>query len=330
MKIIPSIDFRKLPEKPPAPKSITIGNFDGVHLGHQSLLYQALTHAEQHQIESLALTFSPRPESFFRKIEDEKLLFTEEQKIRSFTELGMDHAIIQKFDAVFCQMSPQDFYDKFLGKNINAQAICVGHDFRFGKDRLGNTTWLKKEGDKSSKQIYQCDAISYQEHPISSTRIRQTLINKDMESVTAMLGRPYLLEGCIDQGDQIGRKIGIPTLNLENHKQLVPGYGVYAGFVWLQDQSKQELPSIHKLPHGIIPAIINCGIRPTFKNKGSSLRVEAHLLAGDHSKQNHYDLKAGFYFTHFIRDELKFDSPSLLSEQIKKDIKKARKFLEIT
>ena len=275
------------------------------------------------------MTFSPRPESFFRKITDEKLLFTEEQKIRSFAELGMDHALIQKFDGLFCQMSPEDFYEKFLGKNLNAKAICIGHDFRFGKDRRGNTAWLKERGDKDGKHIYKCDAVSYKESPISSTRIRQTLKDKDIASVTAMLGRPYLLEGFIDQGDQIGRAIGVPTLNLENHKQLLPGYGVYAGYVWLQNQAQAGHPSIHKLPGDLIPAIINCGIRPTFKDKGSSLRVEAHLLAGDHTKQSYYDLKAGFYFTHFIREELKFDSPSLLTEQIKKDIKKAKKFLEI-
>ena len=329
MKIIQSIDFRTLPEKAPTPKSVTIGNFDGVHLGHQSLIRKALEHAQAHSCDSLAMTFSPRPESFFKKVEDEKLLFTREQKLRSFAELGVDFALIQNFDASFCEMRPEDFYDRFLVKNLGAEAVCVGHDFRFGKRRQGNTSWLQDRCEQDGKKIYQCDAVSYQDKPISSTRIRQTLQDKDITAVTAMLGRPYLMEGSILQGDQIGRKIGFPTLNLENHGQLVPGYGVYAGYVWLDRYSKRDAPSIHKLPEGLLPAIINCGIRPTFKDKGSSLRVEAHLLTGDHSGQSHYDLKAGFYFTHFIRDEMKFDSSSLLTEQIKKDIKKARKYLEI-
>ena len=121
----------------------------------------------------------------------------------------------------------------------------------------------------------------------------------------------------------------MPTLNLENHQQLLPGHGVYAGYVWLARSDDQPHPSIHKVSHGSIPAIINCGVRPTFKEKGSSLRVEAHLLSGDHTKQDYYELKAGFYFTHFIRDELKFDSSLQLTEQINKDIKTAKNFLEI-
>lgn len=330
VKIIPSIDFSNSPEETLSPKSLTIGNFDGVHLGHQKLLSMARDHSRVHHCKSLAMTFSPRPEAFFRKTEDERLLFTEEQKIRSFKELGMDYALIQKFDSIFSQMSPEDFYQKFLGAHLRAQSICIGHDFRFGKDRQGNPEWLQDRAHRDGKHVYRCDAVLYREKHISSTRIRQSLKEKDIAAVTAMLGRPYLIEGRINQGDQIGRTIGIPTLNLENHLQLLPGYGVYAGYVWLQGLSKDQDPSIHQLPSERIPAIINCGIRPTIKDKESSVRIEAHMLTGDHSNRSHYDLKAGFYFTHFIRDELKFDSPSKLVEQIKKDINIAKKQLEIT
>ena len=308
--------------------SITIGNFDGCHLGHQKLIKDAIEGCHNNQCQSTAMTFTPRPEAYFRHVK-EKLLFTDSQKIRSFKELNFKALLIQNFDEKFCHIDHIFFYENVLKDYLNVKVISVGENFCFGKNRLGNSKRLQDLCQKDNIQLKLSHDVQYEEAPISSTRIREDLQNGNIGQVNAMLGRPYLLEGIICKGKQLGRQIGFPTLNLSQCDQLLPAYGVYAGYVWLEPKESGQEPSIMKLSPKVIPAIFNCGLQPTLVSEQKTAQIEAHLLVGNYAENSHYGFHAGFYFTHFIRNEKQFKDIETLKKQINLDIKKVKKYLNI-
>lgn len=304
---------------------ITIGNFDGLHLGHQMLLKAAQKAAQSPSTGVLAVTFWPNPKMFFSGSNDFDYLFTPKQKRAAFSESGIDGLLIQAFDRSFAETSPDDFYSVFLKQSLHCQTIIVGDDFRFGKSRLGDTARLRQMAQGDGVEVLAAEQVMFDSMPISSSRIRDMLkLHGQVEKANAMLGRPYVLDGVIKPNTQIGSKLGFPTANLNHVEQLIPKPGVYAGYVWLEDKMANSLrsytnPDLSKL----IKAVINIGFRPTLQND-DSLAIEAHLL--DCEPGELYGKKASFYLCYRIRDEQKFSSQDALKQQITSDIKKSRDF----
>ena len=329
--MIQVIDFNDLLMGRARDSAVTIGNFDGCHLGHQRLTAATVELAEKLNLATVAITFNPRPEAFFRRLTHEPLLFTEAQKSRALSELGIEYQLIQSFDALFSKVTHSEFYETQIRQKLKATALVVGDDFHFGFQRLGDIEFLRSKANVDGLKLEIGSAVRYCEQRISSTRIRETIkVSGDVSNAALMLGRPYLLEGDIEKGDQIGRKLGFPTANLGSVSQLVPKRGVYAGYVWLcRDNQPPNLPPVTKLSPAIIPAVFNIGIRPSLGQENPPTRIEAHLLTGEYAQDSLYGRHAGYYFAHRLRDERTFTDLDQLKNQIRSDVDKARHILGI-
>ncbi len=305
--------------------ALTIGNFDGCHLGHQKLVNRTLATAELLKVSAASLTFSPRPDIFFNpeRTNDDNL-FTEEMKSRAFHELNIGIHYVQKFTSATCQMLPDSFYQSVLIGELSAKAIIVGENFRYGQGRAGDSKQLRASGNAHDVSTFIEESAKLTDRIVSSTQIRAAIRAGDVVLASQMLGRPYLLEGILKKGDQLGRQLSFPTLNLKTTELLIPANGVYAGYIWVKDIQTGKHPSILSLHPKAMPAAINVGMRPTVS--GLSLRVEAHVLS-EYSQENTYDVAAGFYFVERIRDEAKFKNLDELKAQIGKDTEKARSLL---
>ena len=316
---------------------VTIGNFDGCHLGHQTLINKTILDSREESLTPAVVTFDPHPEAYFRGLAAAKataapsLLFTAAQKSRAFQELGLELEVRQRFDAAFCQVTHEDFYADHLGRQLNARTVVIGADFRFGAGRRGDTAFLEARGRDDGRKVVIAPAARHGDEPISSTRIRSALVEAgDVETVKSMLGRPYMLQGRIVHGDKIGRTMQVPTANLGDVQQVVPRNGVYVGWVWLgAAPGDPKEPRVMHLPIGAVPATFNIGVRPTLANPKPSLRIEAHLLTGTYGADSLYDLRVGYYLTHRLRDERRFPGLAELKTQIAADNAAARILLNI-
>lgn len=322
IKLNEIIDFKDLPT-PGRGFAVTIGNFDGAHIGHQKLIETTITRAKTIGVSALAISFSPGPKTFFGKYQEDPL-FSDEQKLRAFAELNLDAAYIQKFDQVFSELSAEEFITKFLIEQLNIKAVVVGYDFAFGHKRQGNTEMLREWGEKADFTVDVIPAQTIHNNVVGSGSIRRYLQEGHVELATTLLNRPFAVEGIIRQGAQLGRTIGIPTANLSNMSQLLPKTGVYAGHVYFPKEHDSSVYLTKQNPMSQ-PAVINIGITPTVERAERSIKVEAHLL--DYSGEKElYGKKACFYFEHFLRDEQKFASLDALKQQIAQDISKARTY----
>lgn len=299
------------------PSSLTIGNFDGCHVGHQKLLQLARSHAEQYQAQTTVLTFDPHPREFFAPEVNLSRLFQPEQKLRALAEQGVDTVVIQKFDREFSQLGPEDFCRDLLLKQLQTKAVTVGYDFRFGKGREGKPEDFQKYLPACS--INEVGEVDVGDEVASSSTIRKHLQASRIQVANALLGRAYLLEGMIQKGRQLGRKLGFPTANIEVFRQMLPQTGVYCGWAVLEKDA-----SIFQIPTTRIPCIMNIGYRPTIEQAEPQLLVETHLLAGDYGQDSLYDLPISIYITNHIRGERKFASLDALKEQIQADCKAAK------
>ncbi len=331
MKLIQVSDFNKYAQNNAGKASTTIGNFDGCHLGHQKLVAKVTEYAARFSAAPIAITFNPRPDAFFRGHPEEPLLFTSNQKTRCLGELGIEFQIIQNFDAQFSQVSHRQFFDKYLLNALNVRALVVGDDFRFGHKRLGNLEYLTERAAETGIELSVGQASLHQNERISSSRIRQTIAaDGDMNSAAIMLGRPYMLEGKIEKGDQLGRQLGFPTANLGGCQQLIPKFGVYVGYVWLERESGgNDFAPITRMPEERVPAVLNVGVRPSVGGASNEPRIEAHLLKDDLGPDALYGLRASYYVIRRLRDEIRFASLLELQHQIRLDVQLAKKWLEL-
>lgn len=310
--------------------SVTIGNFDGCHLGHQKLIKETIYTAKNLGAKSAVVSFSPRPDEFFSK-QSEAQLFTRSQKERAFKELGLDYFLLQKFDQEFAQQSAEQFYQAFLIEKLNVKALTIGPNFYFGYRRSGNAQWLKQKADSQNLICQISDPQLLEDKIISSTWIKSSLKTPgQIAKANSMLGRPYLLEGHVAEGRKLGRKLGFPTLNFTCPAQLIPHLGVYAGWVMLypKDTLVPHLPPVLSLPNDKIPAAVNIGTSPTVDKHSQAVTIEAHLIDFSAGQDSLYGLGISLYLKEWLRDEIAFDSLEILREQIKKDTDKARSILQ--
>lgn len=321
--IRPDSSFGLLPELSNTATAVTIGNFDGCHLGHQELIRKTCYFSENNRpkLTPAALTFQPRPKEFFNPSGTKDSLFTEEQKTAAFGELGLKIHFVQDFTAGFARQSPETFKDKYLQTLLRCSQLIIGENFRFGKDREGTAEWLKQS---SAMGVYISPSIDVEGEVISSSAIRKALCRGDVEKAARFLGRPYCLEAIVVQGDQLGRNLGFPTANLSDPGSIIPRPGVYAGFASLETSS-----SLLKIPPAPERALIAVTCKPTIQHRAAATpTVEVHLLdQAAMANDALYAKQLRVYFTHWIRNERKFDNISELTKAMGEDRDQANHLL---
>ena len=290
------------------PKALLIGNFDGVHRGHQQLIRLAVEAAKQFGGKAVALTFDPHPARILSPEHAPPLLTTLLRKRELLLAAGLDEVLVQQFTADFSTLSPEAFVQTTLA-HLNIQTIFVGQDFRFGKDREGTHKTLTELGQHFGYTTEIVPSIRIEGEVVSSSRIRQALRTGDLKTAETLLGRPFDFDGQVVRGDRRGRTLGFATANLLTQTEALPKDGVYAVRVYLPIQNR-------KMP--VAQGVMNIGTRPTF-NAGRS--IEVHLLDVD---QDLYDQILRVECVTRLRDEQKFEKIEALRSQIARDIEQAR------
>jgi riboflavin kinase/FMN adenylyltransferase len=287
---------------------LTIGSFDGVHLGHQEVVRNLVTRAHQQEAQAVVLTFFPHPAVVLRGRDFPFYLTSPEEKARLLAALGVDVVITHSFDSQVAATPARDFIVK-LHEHLQITHLRVGHDFALGKNRQGNVAFLRKLGLEFGYTIEQIEPFELGGDVVSSTHIRFLLGAGQVDRAAQLLGRNYQIEGIVILGDQRGRSIGFPTANLDIWKeQAIPAGGVYI-----------SRATVHGITYG---AVTNIGVRPTFETSPVPPRVEAHLLEFD---QDIYGESVKIEFIQRLRGEIRFPSVDELIAQIQRDVAEAQK-----
>ncbi len=294
---------------------ITIGAYDGVHLGHRAVIDHVKTRAVEQGARSAVVTFDRHPASVVRPESAPKLLTCADHKMELLASTGVDAGVGVPFAAAQAAESPESFVDRVLVSCLGTRTIVVGEDFHFGRHRDGNVDLLRKMGAESDFDVEPLGLVARADgvdEPVSSTAIRRALAGGDITRANAMLGHPFEARGSVVVGDQRGRLLGFPTANVEVPNAVcLPADGVYAG--WYERPSGEAHP-----------CAINIGRRPTFYEHADSSLLEAHLLDFEGDL---YGEEAKVRFAHFLRSERKFDGVDALIAQLGHDIDNARELL---
>jgi riboflavin kinase/FMN adenylyltransferase len=309
MELVENIDKITKPYKNAV---ITIGNFDGVHIGHQALFYEVIEKADTIGGTSIVMTFDPHPVRVLKQNGHLPLITLNEQKIELIENSGIDVLICTQFNKAFAAISAKEFVENLLLKCIGMKAIVVGKDYTFGRNREGNLELLQTYADNLGFEVIVADWVQTSKglpNRISSTRTRELVMAGEVAEAKKLLGRYYQIRGVVTTGrNRGGRLLGFPTANITLHDELCPKNGVYAVTVDCMEKKYQ--------------GVANIGYSPTFDDGVFS--VEVHILDFN---ENIYGQKIRVNFVQRIRDEIKFSDITELSDAIRKDIEKARKTL---
>jgi riboflavin kinase/FMN adenylyltransferase len=290
----------------------TIGNFDGLHRGQRAIVERVLARAGEHGLPALAITFAPHPLSVLRPREAPTLLTTPEQKERLFAEAGLDALLTVRFTAEFARTSADAFVRGFLVRKLRVREVLVGSRFVFGNAREGNLEVLRTLGGELGFAAEGVEEVLYAGRPISSTRVRSAVAAGRAEEAWEMLGRPYAIEGVIQSGDRMGKRLGWPTINVKSDNALLPADGVYACRVFF--------PSYP----ATFDCVTNIGTRPTVYENYARV-VESHVLDFG---SNVYGERVELSFYKRLREERIFPSVMELSAQIARDVETTRDYFE--
>ena len=307
MKIFQSIDSFRSTKK----TIITIGTFDGVHIGHQKIIEQLIDNARKEYCESLILTFFPHPRMVLQEKSEIQLLNTIDERAELLEKYGLDNLIIHPFDKAFSRLSAEEFVKDILVDKLNIKKIVIGHDHRFGRNRTADINDLIFFGEKYDFDVQQISAQEIQEVSVSSTKIRKALEDGNIVLANEYLGYDYFFTGIVQKGKQLGRTIGFPTANIkipENYK-LIPKNGVYIVKSNFQNETKF--------------GVMNIGTNPTVE--GKNLSIEVYYL---NHNSNLYGQKIKVSILAYVRDEKKFESVALLQQQLEKDVATAIAFID--
>jgi len=288
--------------------AVSIGNFDGVHLGHAAIVDRVVTLAKERGFSSGLVTFDPHPMRFFGA--DVSLLQTAEMKAEQFEKLGVDKLFLLKFNQEMAGINPSVFVREFLLKKMKASFVVVGYDYRFGRNRQGSYEFLQIMAEKHGFTPLRVQKVLVDGVTASSTNIRNYLKNGDPEMASKLLGRNYTMRGEVIRGDGLGAKIGFPTANIAVQNELIPSNGIYSSIVRID--GKEYIGALY------------VGDRPTIKNANNK-RVEVNIF--DFS-DNLYGKVIDVDVVHFIRGDMKFNGLEELTAQIDKDCGKIRVLFE--
>jgi len=286
---------------------VTLGNFDGVHRGHQAILAHTLQVAARTRRPALCATFRPHPLKVIRPESAPPLLTEHDEKMRRIEDLGFRHALVIPFTPAFAQIPAEAFVRDTLHRDLGASAVLVGNNFNFGRGREGNVALLRRLGRDLGIEVPETEDCLFLGSPVSSSRIRRALLSGEVELARELLGRPFAVRGTVVRGASRGAALGFPTANLRAKTEILPADGVY---VTLASSGEHEHPSV-----------TNVGSRPTFPD--AAFAVETHLLD---AAPDLYGAPLEIRFLGRLRPELKFDNPEQLSRQIAADVERARRF----
>ena len=303
--------------RPEEGTAVTIGAFDGVHRGHQTVIAALEQRAAAEGLRTAVVTFDRHPASVVRP-ESAPLLLTDlDQKLELLAARGVDYTLVIHFDEERAHEPAEDFVNEVLSRCLNARLVAVGDDFHFGHRRAGNVDLLRRMGAELGFEVIGHELVDAEGHPdaagsVSSTRIRRALRDGDLAGANRMLGRPHEVRGVVDHGDGRARELGFRTANLDvPTSTCLPADGIYAGWYLTPDGVRH-------------PAAISLGKRPTFYERADTSLLEAHLIDFDGDL---YGQPARVQFVEWLRDELKFDSVEALVEQMGRDVERSRSIL---
>ncbi|MCU0322464.1 MAG: bifunctional riboflavin kinase/FAD synthetase [Chitinophagaceae bacterium] len=294
---------------------VTIGTFDGVHLGHKAIIDQLKRTAQEIGGETVIITFDPHPRTIISSVPgDLKLLTLIHEKARLLNEAGIDHLVVVPFNTAFAMQCADDYIRAFLFEKFKPHTIIIGYDHRFGKGRNGDFTMLEAYGRELGFTVDEIEGQNVAEVVVSSTKVRNALLESNIEKANAYLGYPYFFSGKVIAGNQLGRTIGFPTANLQiaAAEKLIPGNGVYAVTAIL---NKNNVFSTYK-------GMMNIGFRPTVDGKRRMIEVNLLEFSDDI-----YECSLEVHVHAFIRGEVKFDGIEALKAQLQKDAVVARELL---
>jgi riboflavin kinase/FMN adenylyltransferase len=284
---------------------ITIGTFDGVHLGHQQIIKQLKTEALQIGGETVIITFHPHPRKIVAEGKKEiKILNTPDEKIELLNNKGVDHLVVVPFNESFSNQTAQEYIENFLCKKFNPHTIIIGYDHKFGKGRAGDYHLLEDLGLKYNYLVKEIPEHVLYEVAISSTRVREALLNSNIDTSNKLLGYSYFFEGKVVEGNKLGRTISYPTANLqiEDAEKLVPGNGVYSVELTVDKREEKFI------------GMMNIGIKPTVN--GTTRTIEVNIFDFD---ENIYGKSVRVYIKDYLRGEVKFNGLNELKQQLSED-----------
>jgi len=294
------------------PHAVTIGNFDGLHLGHQAMLARLQDVARARGLPSCVLSFEPHPREFFAPEQAPARLSSLREKAECLQRRGIDRLHVFRFDRAFASLSAEAFIDQVLGTTLQARYVLVGDDFRYGARRAGDFALLKQAGERLGFDAEHLPTVEVAGERSSSTAVRQALAAGELEHAARLLGRPYSISGRVVHGDKLGRDIGFPTANIQLKHNRPPLMGIFA----------VELYGLNGAP---LPGVASLGKRPTVKGADAVPVLEVHL----------FDFNADIYgrrvrvdFLHKLRDEEKYPDLDTLVAQIRRDVDNAKHYLK--
>lgn len=287
---------------------LSIGNFDGVHRGHQALLARLKHEGQKRHLPTMVMIFEPQPLEFFSPEKSPPRLTYLRDKLKYLSQIKIDYVLCVKFDPSFAAYTADDFIAEFLIKQLGVHLLVVGDDFRFGKKRQGNIKLLTQASKKIDFQIISIEGFFYKRLRISSTVIREALQKDQLALAEDLLGHPYCISGRIVHGDKLGRTLGFPTLNLPVKSSRMPVQGVY-------------VVEVYGLTYEVLPGVANIGSRPTIS--GTCHQIDVHVL--DFSMEV-YGRYVDIVFRQKLRNEQRFTSLDALRQQISLDVLAARTF----
>ena len=288
---------------------LTIGTYDGVHFGHQQIIKRLNDIAQEIDGESILLTFDPHPRLVLHPNDDKlKLISTIDEKEELLETFGLNHLVIAEFSKDFASMEASEYVDKILIQNFHPTKIVIGYDHHFGKDRKGNIDLLRQLSTKYNYEVEEISAQTLDEIKVSSTKVRNFLLDGNIKEANKLLAHPFLIKGKVIHGDKIGRVLGFPTANIEisNPHKLIPASGVYAVKI--------------KIQHHFYKGALSIGYRETvFDN--SKLTIEVFVLDFD---SDLYNQSLDIVFVDYLRPQIKYENWDLLKVQIEKDVDAVR------
>jgi riboflavin kinase/FMN adenylyltransferase len=304
---LPAVDAR-------VPVALTIGNFDGVHRGHQALLAQVVAAARARGLAAAVMTFEPHPREFFTPEQAPARIANLRDKLDALRAAGIERVYIQHFNRRFAQLTAEEFVDRVLIDGCCLRWLMIGDDFRFGARRAGDVAQLRARAAGGGYDVVQCPTVSDEGERISSSAVRRALAVGDLHRAQRLLGRPYGISGRVQHGAKLGRSIGFPTLNLRiAHARRMRNAAVHGVFA----------VRVHGLDTQPLPGVASVGLRPTVDDSGRWL-LEVHLF--DFARQV-YGRLVTVEFVHKLRDEQKYDSVAELAVAIGRDAENARALL---
>ncbi|PSJ16604.1 bifunctional riboflavin kinase/FAD synthetase [Nitrosomonas supralitoralis] len=309
--------WRKVSAHAKAPVALTIGNFDGVHLGHQAILSRLKDTANRLGLPACVMTFEPHPREFFAPDQAPARLTSLREKLTCLIQLEIDCIHICRFNYEFARITPERFITHILNQELHVRWLLVGDDFRFGAGRAGDTAMLQALSVENNFTVEVMASVNIDDQRVSSTAIRQALANGNLEQARILLGRPYSISGRVIDGDKLGKQLGFPTANIQLKHNRPPLSGIFVVSVYGANPSSPTIP---------LPGVASLGVRPTIHENGKPV-LEVHLF--DFNNEI-YGQHLQVDFLHKLRSEEKYADINTLVHQIEKDVAQAKEFFMTT